>query len=171
MAEVVEADRVQFNMKELRLEAPLVYVGSVKELTNLCSEYEILIAAQVPCAGDQIRRTGIKLASPCSPYVGLTRDETLGQRFESTRWLPVRRHYRKRIVPTQRAAKKQPNIPSTLHTTLWHRAPNRASTCACPASVPIPLLADSRRAPEVLPRVRTLGHRCPLDQACRRRCL
>ena len=71
MAEVVEADRVQFNMKELRLEAPLVYVGSVKELTNLCSEYEILIAVQGTCAGDQIRRTGIKLASPCSPYVGL----------------------------------------------------------------------------------------------------
>ena len=67
MAEVVEADGAQPNMKEQRLEAPLVYVGSVKELTNLCSEYEILIAAQVPCAGDQIRRTCIKLGSPCSP--------------------------------------------------------------------------------------------------------
>jgi hypothetical protein len=67
VAEVVEADGAQPNMKEQRLEAPLVYVGSVKELTNLCSEYEILIAAQVPCAGDQIRRTGIKLGSPCSP--------------------------------------------------------------------------------------------------------
>src|SRR5215211_6141213 len=126
------------------------------------------------CVGRSVVRITIISPSPrrsLDHALGLTRDETLGQRFESTRWLPVRRHYRKRIVPTQRAAKKQPNIPSTLHTTLWHRAPNRASTCACPASVPIPLLADSRRAPEVLPRVRTLGHRCPLDQACRRRCL
>src|SRR5215210_9088911 len=101
----------------------------------------------------------------------LTRDETLGRRFGSTRWPPVRRHYRERIVPAQRAAKKRPNVPSALPTTLWQRAPNRASTCACPASAPIPLLADSRRAGEVLPRVRTLGQRCPLDQAPRRRCL
>src|SRR5215203_223052 len=148
-------------MKEQRLEAPLVYVGSVQELTNLCSEYEILIAAQVPCAGDQSPPYRHQAWKPMLA-LGITRDETLGQRFESTR---------ERIVPTQRAAKKQPNVPSTLPTTLWHRAPNRASTCACPASVPIPLLADSRRATEVLPRVRPLGHRCPLDQARRRRCL
>jgi hypothetical protein len=67
VAEVVEADGAQPNMKEQHLEAQLVYVGRVKELTNLCSEYEILIAVQGTCAGDQIRRTGIKLASPCSP--------------------------------------------------------------------------------------------------------
>ncbi len=40
MAEIVEADGAQPNMKEQRLEAQLVYVGRVKELTNLCSEYE-----------------------------------------------------------------------------------------------------------------------------------
>jgi len=67
VAEVVEADRAQPNMKEQRLEGPLVYVGSVKELTNLCGEYEILIAVQGICPGDQIRRTDINLASPCSP--------------------------------------------------------------------------------------------------------
>jgi hypothetical protein len=55
VAEVVEADGAQPNMKQQRLEAPLVYVGRFKELTNLCSECEILIAVQVPCAGDQIR--------------------------------------------------------------------------------------------------------------------
>src|SRR5215204_4656648 len=78
---------------------------------------------------------------------------------------------RERPMLIQRAAKKQPNVPLALRTTLWQRAPNRAGTCACPASAPIPLLADSRRATEVLPRVRPLGHRCPLDQAPRRRCL
>ena len=67
MAEVVEADGAQPNMKEQRLEAQLVYVGLVKELTNLCSKYEILIAVQDTCAGDQIRRTGTKLASLCLP--------------------------------------------------------------------------------------------------------
>lgn len=67
MAEVVEADGAQPDKMEQRLEAQLVYVGRIKELTNLCSEYEILIAVQGTCAGDQIRRTGIKLASPCSP--------------------------------------------------------------------------------------------------------
>ena len=65
--EVVQAHGAQPNMKQQRLEAQLVYVGRVKELTNLCSEYEILIAVQGTCAGDQIRRTGIKLASPCLP--------------------------------------------------------------------------------------------------------
>ena len=55
MAEVVEADGAQPNMKEQRLEAQLVYVGRVKELTNLCSEYEILIAVQGMGAGDQLR--------------------------------------------------------------------------------------------------------------------
>ena len=54
MAEVVEADGAQPSIQE-RLEAPLVHVGRVKELTNLCSEYEILIAVQSMCAGDQIR--------------------------------------------------------------------------------------------------------------------
>ena len=67
VAEGVAADGAQPNMKEQRLEVPLVYVGSVKELTNLCSEYEILIAAQVPCAWDQLRLTGINLGSPCAP--------------------------------------------------------------------------------------------------------
>ena len=51
MAEVVEADGAQPDKKEQRLEAQLVYVGRVKELTNLCSEYEILIAVQGTCAG------------------------------------------------------------------------------------------------------------------------
>src|ERR687898_2776462 len=74
-------------------------------------------------------------------------------------------------VPTQRAAKKQPNVPSALRTTLWQRAPNRAGTCASPASAPIPLLADSRRATELLPLVRSLGHPCPQGLARRRRCL
>ncbi len=67
MAEVMEADGAQPNIKQQRLEGPLVEVGRVKALTNLCSEYEMLIAVQIPCAGDQIRRTGTKLASPCSP--------------------------------------------------------------------------------------------------------
>jgi hypothetical protein len=40
VAEVVEADGAQPNIKQQRLEAPLVYVGRFKELTNLCSEYE-----------------------------------------------------------------------------------------------------------------------------------
>ena len=41
MAEVVEADGAQPKIKQQRLlEDPLVYVGGVKELTNLCSEYE-----------------------------------------------------------------------------------------------------------------------------------
>jgi len=39
------------NIKLQRLEALLVYVGRVKEPTNLCSEYEILIAVQGTCAG------------------------------------------------------------------------------------------------------------------------
>ena len=51
----MEADGAQPNMKQQRLEGPLVYVGRVKELTNLCSEYEILIAVQRTCAGGQIR--------------------------------------------------------------------------------------------------------------------
>jgi hypothetical protein len=38
-----------------------------RSLSNLCSEYEILIAVQGTCAGDQTRCIGIKLASPCSP--------------------------------------------------------------------------------------------------------
>ena len=55
MAEVVEAEGVQPNIKRQRLEAPLVSVGGVKELTNLRSEYENPIAVQGMCAGDQIR--------------------------------------------------------------------------------------------------------------------
>jgi hypothetical protein len=50
----VEAYGVQPNMKHQRFEGPLVYVGRVKELTNLCSEYEILIPLLGTCAGDQI---------------------------------------------------------------------------------------------------------------------
>src|ERR687889_621959 len=108
-------------------------------------------------------------ADPCNVRI-ITRNEqesgsspVLGSPFGAT--------YREYSVPTQRAAKKQPNVPLELRTTLWQRVPNRAGTCACPASAPIPLLADSKRAAEALPRVRTLGHRCPLDQARRRRCL
>jgi hypothetical protein len=52
--EVVEADGVQPNRKQQRFESPSVYVGRVKELTSLCSEYEVLIALQGICAGDQI---------------------------------------------------------------------------------------------------------------------
>ena len=52
----MEADGAQPNMKQQPLEGPLVYVGRVKELTNLCSEYEILIAVQEDtCAGGQSR--------------------------------------------------------------------------------------------------------------------
>ena len=69
--EAVEADEAQPNIKQQRLEAPLVYVGRVKEPTNLCSEYEILIAVQGTCAGGQIRRTGIQQVSPCAPWVSL----------------------------------------------------------------------------------------------------
>ena len=50
----MEADGVQPNRKQQRFEGPSVYVGRVKELTNLSSEYEILIALQGTCAGDQI---------------------------------------------------------------------------------------------------------------------
>jgi hypothetical protein len=108
-------------------------------------------------------------ADPCNVRI-ITRNEQesgssplLGSPFGAT--------CRKYSVPTQRAAKKQPNVPSALHTTLWQRVPNRAGTFASPASAPMPLLADSRRAAEVLPRVRSLGHRCPPGQARRRRCL
>ena len=52
--EVVEADVVQPNRKQQRFEGQSVYVGRVKELTSLCSEYEVLIALQGICAGDQI---------------------------------------------------------------------------------------------------------------------
>lgn len=52
--EVVEADGVQPYRKQQRFEGPSVYVGRVKELTNLCSEYEILIALQGTCTRDQI---------------------------------------------------------------------------------------------------------------------
>ncbi len=60
------------NINQQRLEAPLVYVGCVKEPANHCSEYEIPIAVEGTCAGDQIRRSGIQLASPCAPWVSLS---------------------------------------------------------------------------------------------------
>jgi hypothetical protein len=69
--EDVEADGAESNIKQRRLEAPLVYVGRVKEPTNLCSEYEILIAVQGTCAGGQIRCTGIQQANQCAPWVSL----------------------------------------------------------------------------------------------------
>jgi hypothetical protein len=76
--EAVEADGARPNIKQQRLEAPLVYVAGVKEPTNLCSEYEILIAVEGTCAGGQIRRTGIQLASPCAPWVSLVTGDEVG---------------------------------------------------------------------------------------------
>src|SRR5215207_10146813 len=55
------------------------------ELTNLCSEYEILIAVEGTCSGGQIRCTGIQQVSPCAPWASLVM--RLGQRFESARRL------------------------------------------------------------------------------------
>jgi len=124
-------------------------------------------ANQGRVTGSSMRHLQIR-ADACNVRI-ITRNEQesgssplLGSSFGAT--------CREYSVPTQRAAKKQPNVPSALRTTLWQRVPNRAGTRACPASAPIALLADSRRAAVVLPRVQSLGHRCSLDQARRRRC-
>lgn len=68
MAEVVGADGTQPNSKQQNtLKLRWFMLDASRTLTNLCSEYKILVAVQRTCAGDQTRRTGIKLASPCSP--------------------------------------------------------------------------------------------------------
>src|SRR5215218_4546215 len=64
------------NMKQLRLEVPLVWVGRVKELTNLCSEYEILIAVQGTCAGIKSAPYQLPAGKPVLA-LGLTPDEMM----------------------------------------------------------------------------------------------
>jgi hypothetical protein len=73
----VELTRRTLVRTQHRPEAPLVDVGRVKEHTDLCSEYEILITVRSTCAGGQ-----------CAPYrhpadkpvlaIDLTRDEVNG---------------------------------------------------------------------------------------------